>query len=217
MNLYEQLVLSGVAQPLDLLNESGYSSPGLFREVAALPAQAVKKTQVGLEWILGHGLQDRLVIVGGTAVAFHSAPRPLTPDLDFVCLDLAEVEHALAADGVQTSPLSLPPDWFDGGVQAVPFDTDFMSLANKRFQQHLFATSVQGRLGGGTFRFASAPMMFVFKNMTGRTKDLDDAVKLLGTLRSGNQIDNTKTLLKTLRKDRVLDRDAHDDINTFLF
>jgi hypothetical protein len=217
-NLHEQRILAGIDLPLNLLNEYGYDSPGLYLEIVALSDTQVKRTQKGLTWVLGHGLQDKLVIVGGTAVAFHAAPRPLTPDLDFVCQNVTEVASLLAADGItpvtQLNPQHPP---VGAGIHAEPFDTDFMTLTDPRLFPLVLSTSVPGRLGGGTFRFVSAPMLFAMKNMTGREKDLADAVKLLGTLKAQNLVPQTRELLKTMRKQRVMSKELYDDASSFLF
>jgi hypothetical protein len=92
-----------------------------------------------------------------------------------------------------------------------------MTLTDPRLFPLVLSTSVPGRLGGGTFRFVSAPMLFAMKNMTGREKDLADAVKLLGTLKAQNLVPQTRELLKTMRKQRVMSKELYDDASSFLF
>jgi hypothetical protein len=205
-------------QPLDLLSEAGYDSRPFFLEVTALAPGQVKKTQQGLEWLLRHGLDSHAVIVGGMAVAFHAAPRPLTPDLDLVVENLAPFQQALAADGItQVSPITAQEPAGGSGVHVAPFDTDLLVLTDRRLTKAIFATAVPGRLGNGTFRFVSAPMLAVFKVLTGRAKDMTDAFTVIAKLQQSGQAPALKQLARQLAKDRVIDREQYDDIVNMIF
>jgi hypothetical protein len=197
---------------LNLLNEAGYDSANLWWEVNALTLEQIKRTQSALDWLVDTGLQNAVVIVGGTAVAHHSGiARPLTPDIDFLVRDLQPIRRLLQQERIAYTPLEFTDD-SHVGISVPIFDADFMVMTNAKLNETIFATSRVSRFGGKPFRFIAPEMLAMMKLLTGRNKDLDDAVKVLQSLPSTASF---KSLVKRLRSEKLINKQQSDDVLAF--
>ncbi len=213
---YNQLVLAGLIQPLELFNENAYSSNNLYKEVSALTEEAQKKLQLGLQWLQGHNLKDEFVVFGGMAVV-HYVPggRPLTPDLDLVCHDLQRIIGLLEQEKVQFTALALSDAILPAtGISIPVFDTDMLVLKNRQLNDYIMQTAQPGAIAGAVMRFIDPSILMCLKSKSGRPKDLDDAIKLWSVVKDKKKVIQVG---KNLIRKGALTQEDLSDLQSFMY
>lgn len=216
--LYEQMVLAGLTNQIELFNETGYSSSNLFREISVLTEQQQSAIQQGFSWVQQKGLQDSVVIIGGTAVVCHiPGGRSLTPDLDLLVTNVAAVEKMLDEDGIAYTAIAdaaMERSLAFGGVTATAFNVDFMAWENRRLNAAVFSTAGTCKVGGATWKVIDPALLMCLKAKSGRPKDMDDMRRLWQSI---NDKDRVKKMFKSLMSIGVLARDDWEDMSAFMF
>ena len=170
--------MAGLIEQVDLRNDKGFDSANLFREMSTLAPSIVNKLQMGLQWIKTHNISA--VIIGGAAVAHYvQGARPLTPDVDFMTMNMADVQAKLRQDGIQFAPLAEIGAFT--GIQVPQFDADFLdgTSGTPLIIRYIFQTARNERIGGATFPIISPELLAIVKFNIGRDKDDKDAFMLL--------------------------------------
>jgi predicted nucleotidyltransferase len=178
-NTFEARKLAGLIEQVDLRDGSGYDSERLFTEVQNIQPELINKLERGLQWIKDNNIH--CVVVGGTAVVqYVSGARDLTPDIDFLVADFANLVNASKRDELTTSPIALMVDPAEG-ITIEEFDMDFMDAktGNVKFHQYIIQTARQARIGGATLNIISPEVLAIMKFNLGRDKDDSDAFLLL--------------------------------------
>ena len=178
-NTFEARKLAGLIEQVDLRDGSGYDSERLFTEIQNIQPELINKLERGLQWMKNNNLH--CVVVGGTAVVQYVAgARDLTPDIDFLVADFANLVNAAKRDGLTFSPIALMVDPAEG-VTIEEFDMDFMDAktGNVKFHKYIIQTARQARIGGATLNIASPEALAIMKFNLGRDKDDSDAFLLL--------------------------------------
>ncbi len=191
--------------PVDLLCEALFDSKTLFKEMALLNPNAIQKTQNAFEFVQQHGINA--VLIGGMAVAHWSHDRALTPDVDFLVPDLNSVKQVLQAQNYPSQPLASTGAY--GGIMVPQLDADFLDAnqGNTAFNQYVLKTAVSSRIGGVQFRVIDPNVLTIMKFDLGRSKDTDDAFKLL----QGGQVNKAAIKQHLLQVKNML---VNDDIKT---
>ena len=131
---------------VDLFCEALFDSKTLFKEMALLNQNAIKKTQNAFEFVQQHGINA--VLIGGMAVAHWSHDRSLTPDVDFLVPDLNSVKQVLQQQNYPLQPLASTGAY--GGIVVPQLDADFLDAnqGNTAFNHYVLQTAVTARIGG---------------------------------------------------------------------
>lgn len=178
-NTFETRKLAGLIEQVDLRDGSGFDSLRLFNEIQTIQPELLNKLERGLQWIKDNNLH--CVVVGGTAVVHYvSGARDLTPDIDFLVADFANLVNVAKRDSLTISPIALMVEPVDG-ISIEEFDMDFMDArtGNVEFHRYIIQTARQARIGGATLNIASPEALAIMKFNLGRDKDDSDAFLLL--------------------------------------
>lgn len=161
-----------------LLFREGFTSETLFNEMAVQSPTAQSKIKNAFDFVSKHNLG--CVLVGGMAVAHHAA-RAITPDVDFLCPNIAAVQQALEQEGLSHSPLVLPRELESGGLQCPELDADFLdaNTGDVALNRYALGHAEDAMIGGVHVPVIEAGVLAIMKFINGREKDLDDGFKLL--------------------------------------
>lgn len=180
---------------VDLTEAILFDSKTLFKEMALLRPNAIKKATTGFQWMHDNHIQG--VLIGGMATAHWSQDRPLTPDMDVMVNDIEGVKAILAQQQIPFEPLAGIEGRYEG-IQVPSLDIDFLDAnkGNKALNQHIMNTASLQRIGGVSFHVADPHALSIGKMWSGRNKDFEDGFNLF---KSGNvKPDVLKAHLKTL-------------------
>lgn len=162
------------------LKKANFDSATLLREMAIQSPSALNKMHKAFAFVTDNNLQDKLVLVGGMAVA-HWLSRTITPDIDFLCGDIEAVKAALSKEGIEFSSVTFANLKTEGGFSVPSFNADFLDpgAANLPVNLNLFDSATPSMIAGMIILVADPAALAIQKFVTGRTKDLDDGFKLL--------------------------------------
>lgn len=179
MKTFKEYVMS--KQKVNLTEASLFDSPFLFKEMALLNPNAIKKTETAMQFIKDNDIPG--VIVGGVAVSHFTEDRPLTPDVDFMTSDISLVKSILMNKGMEYEPLAAPSGDF-GGIYVPDLDADFLdaNIGTPVLNDYIMKTATNAKIGGQTFPVINPAVLAIMKFTTGRDKDETDAFKLLPTV-----------------------------------
>lgn len=159
----------------------------------------VRKMEEGLQWVLDKEIP--VVIIGGFAVVHYLAtPRTLTPDLDFMVLDLGLLIAKLDAHN-QAYKFMMRDKTEIIGIAVKKFNIDFLTASNMpgKYLERVFVTPHQGLIGVAILNIISPEYLVLNKLVSGRDKDDRDAFLLL---QSGIVIkDKFKEMIHSFRKE----------------
>lgn len=200
---FEEYVLARDSE-MGLFNfkESLFSSPSLFKEMAILNPNSLSKIQKALEFVNQNNI--KVVLMGGMAVSHFATDRALTPDIDFLAVDMFGLKHALTRLNLGFKPLMFY-DAKSEGIQVPQLDADFMDAqkGNVPFNKYIIQTATTARIGGLSVPVINPIVLLIHKFDLGRAKDVEDAFKILPTV----PLDALKTHLKAVQNM------LHGDIN----
>ena len=189
------------------LKKANFDSATLLREMAIQSPSALNKIHKAFAFVTDNNLQDKLVLVGGMAVA-HWLSRAITPDVDFLCRNINAVKAMLSKDGIEFSPVTFANLGTTGGLTVPSFDADFLDpeASNSAVNMNILDNAVPSTIAGMNILVADPAALAIQKLVTGRTKDLDDGFKLLAVC------DKTKlkTMLKKLKNELPEEMNARE-------
>ena len=164
----------------NLLNESGFDSKSLFKELSLQEADTLNRMQEGLNWVIPTNID--CVLIGGVAVAHYlPSARSLTPDFDFLVADIKGLKELLGNQKIDFSPLANSNGGFELGITIPKFNIDFLD-ANSQFKavnHFAIKTAEQANIGGIKLKVVSPESLVIMKFGMGRDKDDKDAFALL--------------------------------------
>lgn len=177
-----------------LCEVDGFSSKYLYNEMAIQSPSAIQKIKKSFEFVKRNNLD--CVLVGGMAVA-HYTSRAITPDVDFLCPDIAAVKHAADKENLNVRPVVFADLNQSGGFQIVEFDADFLDAkkGNAEVNSQIIIHAEPTSIGGFTVLISDPSTLMIQKFVTGRNKDLEDAFKLLPLVDKSK----LKSILKILK------------------
>ena len=180
------------------LNEASFDSATLLREMAIQSPSALNKIHKTFAFVTDNNLQDKLVLVGGMAVA-HWTSRAITPDIDFLCGDIEAVKAMLSKKKIAFSPITFANLGIDGGFTISSFNADFLDpeASNSAVNMNILDSAAPSMIAGMIILVADPAALAIQKFVTGRTKDLDDGFKLLAVCDKSK----LKVMLKKLQRD----------------
>lgn len=166
--------------PVNLNESKSFDSQFLFKEMAVLNQNAIKKTQSALQFIQRNGIKG--AIIGGIAVSHFVSDRALTPDVDFLTSDIDKLKSILDKENIDHKPLASNGEY--GGIYVADLDTDFLDVneGNVFLNNYILKTSVPAQIGGASFQVVNPSVLAIMKLVIGRDKDQTDAFKILPTL-----------------------------------
>jgi len=189
------------------LKKANFDSATLLREMAIQSPSALNKIHKAFAFVTDNNLQDKLVLVGGMAVA-HWTSRTITPDVDFLCGNINAVKAMLSKDGIDFSSVTFANLSTTGGFTVPSFDADFLDPAgsNLPVNMNILDSAAPSIIAGMIILVADPAALAIQKFVTGRTKDLDDGFKLLAVC------DKTKlkTMLKKLKNELPEEMNARE-------
>jgi hypothetical protein len=197
----------GVLMNFHWLNKANFDSATLLREMAIQSPSALNKIHKAFAFVTDNNLQDKLVLVGGMAVA-HWLSRAITPDVDFLCRNINAVKAMLSKDGIEFSPVTFANLGTEGGFTVQSFEADFLDpeASNSAVNMNILDNAAPSTIAGMTILVAAPASLTIQKFVTGRTKDLDDGFKLLSVC----DLSKLKTMLKKLKHDLPEDMSAKE-------
>ncbi len=162
----------------DLKRATAFDSPSLFKEMAILNPNTLNKIQSALQFITKNHIDG--IIIGGVAVSHYVHDRPLTPDIDFLAKDLENVKLILQQSNIKFRALASTTGDY-GGIFVPEIDADFLdaNVGNVGLQTYALRTSKRAMIGGVLVPIIDPCVLAIMKLEIGRTKDLEDAFKLL--------------------------------------
>jgi hypothetical protein len=183
-----------------VLERDRFDSETLFHEMAVQSSTAQNKIKKAFDFVNKHKLG--CVLVGGMAVA-HYVSRAITPDVDFMCLNIQTVKQALDQEGLTHSPLILPRELQSGGITCHELDADFLdaTAGNSALNRYILKTATVAMIGGFTIPIIDPVTLTIVKFANGREKDLDDAFKLSKVINKQSLKDHLKVVKKYLDDD----------------
>lgn len=163
------------------LIKENYSSINLFEKINILNEEDIRNIEKGLNWVVNNA--PNAVLVGGTAtVHYITGARDLTPDLDFMVNDVESIKTKLSYDDIRFSELN--PGYEEPlGITVEEFNTDFLdkNTQNTKLNELILRTPVVGKVGGHDVKIINPELLAIMKFDVGRKKDLEDALKILGS------------------------------------
>ena len=180
------------------LNEASFDSATLLKEMRKQTPSALDKIYQAFAFVTDNNLQDKLVLVGGMAVA-HWTSRTITPDVDFLCGNINAVQGALSKEGIEFSPVTFANLGTTGGLSVPSFNADFLDPAgsNLPVNMNIIDSAAPSMIAGMIILVADPAALAIQKFVTGRTKDLDDGFKLLAVCEKTK----LRVMLKKLQRD----------------
>ena len=162
------------------LKKVNFDSATLLREMAIQSPSALNKIHKAFAFVTDNNLHDKLVLVGGMAVA-HWTSRVITPDIDFLCGDIEAVKAKLSKDCVEFSSVTFANLGTEGGFSVPLFDADFLDprAANMPVNMNIIDSATPSMIAGMIILVADPAALAIQKFVTGRMKDLDDGFNLL--------------------------------------
>lgn len=170
---------------VDLKDGALFDSQSLFKEMAVLNPNSIFKIQNALQFIHKHNIQG--VLIGGMAVSHFTQDRPLTPDIDFLVVNMSELKTILQQERIPFEALissGMASDGAAGGIHVPSLDADFLDVnqGNSKFNHYILQTATTARIGGSSIPIINPIVLLIRKFDLGREKDLEDAFKLLPTV-----------------------------------
>lgn len=173
-----------------------FQSPTLFKEMAVLRPNAISKIRQAFEFIHSNNIKGCLI--GGIAVSHYIADRPLTPDVDYMVENISALTNILQTNNMQFHSLGHMTDSYEGiGVPQI--DTDFLDAHKGKvhLNEYIIRTAITTVVGGTSVSIINPEVLTIMKFDIGRSKDLEDAFKLLKITNK----DNLRTHLNALKGD----------------
>ena len=97
------------------LKKANFDSATLLKEMRKQTPSALDKIYQAFAFVTDNNLQDKLVLVGGMAVA-HWLSRAITPDVDFLCRNINAVKAMLSKKKISFSPITFANLGTTGGL-----------------------------------------------------------------------------------------------------
>lgn len=196
MTTFREFLMSEI---VNLKESTLFDSISLFNEMAVLNPNAIAKTQTAMEFIHQNKIPD--VIIGGIAVANYTTDRPLTPDVDFLTVNISGIKALLDSKNIPYQPLASTGEF--GGIYVPSLDADFLdaSVGNVGLNNYILAHATTAKIGGASFPIIDLAVLTIMKFIIGRDKDTNDAFKLLPKVPKNDLKMHLKALSRYLPED----------------
>lgn len=172
----------------NLLLKENYTSENLWKRVNILTEEQKNSIALGLEWAANN--TPSAVLVGGMAVVHYiKSARDLTPDLDLMARDIESVKTKLSYHNIQYGELN--PGYEEPlGITIDNLNTDYLdpNIGNRELNKLILTTPVKGNVAGYNFNIINPELLAILKFESGRDKDVQDALALLGSGKIDRQI-----------------------------
>ena len=180
------------------LKKANFDSATLLKEMRKQTPSALDKIYQAFAFVTDNNLQDKLVLVGGMAVA-HWLSRAITPDVDFLCRNINAVKAMLSKKKISFSPITFANLGTTGGLTVSSFNADFLDPeeSNSAVNMNIIDSAAPSMIAGMIILVADPAALAIQKFVTGRTKDLDDGFKLLAVCEKTK----LRVMLKKLQRD----------------
>lgn len=201
---------------IDLTQECLFASKTLFKEMALLNPNAIKKTTNAFQWV--HDNQINGVLIGGMSVAHWTKDRTITPDVDILTSELSKVIELLQAQNIHYN--NLASDGRYGGISVPSMDVDFLDATkgNVKLNQYILKTATPQMIGGISFLVIDPATLAIAKMWTGRNKDTEDSFNLMGSgnLNKKDFLYHLKMLSPTLKGSDISPKELGDYANSLI-
>lgn len=150
-------------------------------------------------------VNTRSVLIGSIALQHHiKIPRKITPDIDYICEDLAPVLAEALKSQLEVSPL------MNGiGYQIKDTLLDILA-ADTIIHKYALRYSHEKKILGFTIPTVDAEMLFIMKHLLSREKDINDALLILKS--RSMDAEKLEKIVNELFADKALDEQMKDEL-----